>query len=185
MTFAPRLARVLDLLFDLLALVVQVQRTHPARPLRARARPSSSRGCRASCADERVVDRVVHEQALDAEAHLAAVEEAADVGHSSRPRPTSASSHTIIGSLPPSSSVTRLISRPATSITWRPTSVEPVKAMRRTRGLRKQLLADFGAGAGHDVDRPRRQLLLAARVGRLLDQLDRAAASPAAWSSLA
>ena len=47
---------------------------------------------------------------------------------------TSASSHTIIGSLPPSSRVTRLISRPATSMTCRPTSVEPVKAMRRTFG---------------------------------------------------
>ena len=48
--------------------------------------------------------------------------------------PALAAGNTIIGSLPPSSSVTRLISRPATSITWRPTSVEPVKAIRRTRG---------------------------------------------------
>ena len=44
---------------------------------------------------------------------------------------------TIIGSLPPSSKVTRLISRPATSMTWRPTGVEPVNAMRRIRGLRR------------------------------------------------
>ena len=46
-----------------------------------------------------------------------------------------ASSMTIIGSLPPNSRVTLLISRPATSITCLPISVEPVKAMRRTRGF--------------------------------------------------
>ena len=48
--------------------------------------------------------------------------------------PTSASSHTITGSEPPSSSVTRFICGPATATTWRPTSVEPVNATRRTSG---------------------------------------------------
>ena len=45
---------------------------------------------------------------------------------------TSASSQMITGSEPPSSSVTRLSCGPATEITWRPTAVEPVNAIRRT-----------------------------------------------------
>jgi len=60
-------------------------------------------------------------------------------------RPTSAAfrggvdvgiSHTISDRFRPSSRVSRLISRPATSMTCRPTSVEPVNAMRRTLGWR-------------------------------------------------
>ena len=47
---------------------------------------------------------------------------------------TSASAHTITGSEPPSSSDRRLRSGAASSATWRPTSVEPVKATRRTSG---------------------------------------------------
>ena len=48
----------------------------------------------------------------------------------------SASSHTIIGSLPPNSNVTRFIPALATSATCLPVPVSPVNAMRRTFGLR-------------------------------------------------
>ena len=48
--------------------------------------------------------------------------------------PTSASSHTITGSEPPSSSERRLSCGAATEATRRPTSVEPVNAIRRTSG---------------------------------------------------
>jgi hypothetical protein len=47
---------------------------------------------------------------------------------------SSASSQTIIGSLPPSSSVTRLICSAAIAITLRPVSVAPVKPILRTAG---------------------------------------------------
>src|ERR687886_728812 len=47
---------------------------------------------------------------------------------------TSASSQTITGSEPPSSTDTRLSCGPAIDMTWRPTSVEPVNAIRRTSG---------------------------------------------------
>ena len=101
---------------------------------------------------------VVHEQPLDAQAHLAAVEEAARVGHSCAAASTSASSHTIIGSLPPSSSVTRLICAPG--------DLHHVAADFGRAGegdapharVAQQLFADLAAGAGDDVDRARRQL---------------------------
>ena len=51
-------------------------------------------------------------------------------------RSRSASSHTIMGSLPPSSRVMRFSSGPATCMMWRPVAVSPVKATRRTRGWR-------------------------------------------------
>ena len=47
---------------------------------------------------------------------------------------TSASSQTITGSEPPSSSDSRFICGAPIAATWRPTSVEPVNATRRTSG---------------------------------------------------
>ena len=81
---------------------------------------------------------------------------------------------TIMGSLPPSSKVTRLISRPATSMTWRPTGVEPVKAMRRTRGLRSSSSPTLPPGPVTMFTVPLGKCLLrlAFAEGRLGDQFD-------------
>ena len=59
----------------------------------------------------------------------------------------SASSQMIIGSEPPSSSVTRLEPAAASACTRSPTGVEPVKATLRTQRVRDQRLADDGARA--------------------------------------
>ena len=78
--FRAATTRVLDLGFDLLALVGEVERAHAASLFG----PGADRLLFQNpfqAPDKRVVDRVVHEQALDAQAHLAAVEEAACIGH--------------------------------------------------------------------------------------------------------
>ena len=64
----------------------------------------------------------------------------------------SASSQMIIGSEPPSSSVTRLEPAAASACTRSPTGVEPVKATLRTRGCVHERLADDGARAREDVE---------------------------------
>ena len=63
-----------------------------------------------------------------------------------------ASSSTIIGFLPPSSSEQRLKVRAQLSPMMRPTSLDPVKEMARTRGCSGERRADVGAMAGDDVD---------------------------------
>ena len=63
-----------------------------------------------------------------------------------------ASSKTMFGDLPPSSSETFLNVRAAISLTRAPVALPPVNATLATFGMRDKGLADDGAGAGDDVD---------------------------------
>ena len=74
-------------------------------------------------------------------------------------------SNTMFGDLPPSSIVTRFMCRAAFSLIMRPASGPPVKAMRSTRRMADERVADLGAVARHHVHDTRRE------TGGL-DQLD-------------
>ena len=77
----------------------------------------------------------------------------------------SESSKTMKGDLPPSSSERRLPLPAVTCRMWRPTSVEPVKAILLMSGCLQDGLACLARVAGDDVDHARRQADLAANLG--------------------
>ena len=81
-----------------------------------------------------VGDRLIDIDAFHREAGLAAVVVAAPSPPRWLPRAKSASSQMIIGSDPPSSSVTRLVPLAASAAICSPTGVEPVNATLRTSG---------------------------------------------------
>ena len=71
----------------------------------------------------------------------------------------------IIGSEPPSSSVTRFIPGAASAMICSPTGVEPVKAILRTSGWRDQRGPGDRPAAGDDVEHPRGQAALGQQLG--------------------
>ena len=91
----------------------------------------------------------------------------------------SASSQMIIGSDPPSSSVTRFAPRAASAMIRSPTGVEPVNAIFRTRGCLTSASPVAGPLAGHDVEHARRAAR--PRTAARRTAASSAASSPRAW----
>ncbi len=77
----------------------------------------------------------------------------------------SASSQMIIGSEPPSSSVTRLVPLAHSAMICSPTGVEPVKAILRTSGCVASARAGLRAAAGDDVEHAGGQPALVQQLG--------------------
>ena len=120
---------------------------------------------------ECVVDAVLHEEAVRADAGLPGVAELRQPSRLRRPQSRSASSNTMNGALPPSSSETFFTVPAHCAISCLPTSVEPVNVNLRTSGLvvssspigpdapghdRKHALRDAGA-LGELAQRERRE----------------------------
>ena len=72
----------------------------------------------------------------------------------------SASASTMVGDLPPSSTVTFFMLPAAACTISRPTSVDPVKVILSTPGVRGQCRSRGGSHAGHDIEHALREARL-------------------------